>query len=109
MKALPICLLFLLLLSACDKGYEVRFTNYYTEPVDSVVVGVNKVVFQDVAFKQTTGYQPLAKGKYGVTIISRSKKIIYGSVEIPATGTGKYTIQVDGIKQVAQLQDELKN
>lgn len=89
-----------ILLSACSKGYEVRLTNYYTEALDSVVIGNNDLVYTNVEFKATTNYYKLNKGKYPVLFIPKSKKKIKSSIHIPKSGSGKRTIQIDAIEQV---------
>jgi hypothetical protein len=91
--------------ASCDKGYEVRFTNYYTESMDSVIIGDNKLVFTLVEFKQTTEYRTIKKGKYQITCISKSKKKFYDEMVIPSRGSGKRTIQIDGINQISVLED----
>jgi hypothetical protein len=102
---LLILILPLLLFASCGKGYEVRFTNYYTEPIDSVVIGENKLVLKDVELQDDTDYYALSKGKYNVQIISKTKKRFYTSITIPASGTGKRTIQIDAIEQIYVLEE----
>lgn len=98
-------LVFFILVS-CDKGYQVRFTNFYIEPMDSVIVGNNKIVYKDVALETTTDYYKLAKGKYAIRFITKTKKNFYSSISIPSKGTGKRTIQIDGIEQVSIFEEE---
>lgn len=95
----------LALLSSCDKGYEVRFTNYYIEPMDSVVLGNNKVVFKNIGLENSSDYSKIAKGSYHITLITRSKKKFYSSLVIPNKGSGKRTIQIDGINQISILEE----
>ena len=71
---LLVLILPVVLFTSCGKGYEVRFTNYYTEPIDSVVIGENKLVLKDVELQDDTDYYALSKGKYSVQIISKTKK-----------------------------------
>lgn len=98
-------LVFLVLMSSCDKGYEVRFTNYYLEPIDSVVVGANEIVFKSIPFNGTTEFVKLRQGTYGVNITSSSKKKFSTSITIPKSGTGKRTIQIDGTKAIYILEE----
>jgi len=98
-------ILLLALMSSCDKGYEVRFTNYYIEPMDSVVIGSAKVVFRDIKFGVTTDFSEISYGNYSVMFVSRSKKRFYSRIDIPKSGTGKRTIQIDGITQIAVLEE----
>lgn len=100
-----ILILPLALFTSCGKGYEVRFTNYYTEPIDSVVIGENKLVLKDVELQDDTDYYALSKGKYSVQIISKTKKRFYSSITIPTSGTGKRTIQIDAIEQIYILEE----
>jgi hypothetical protein len=93
-----------LLLSSCGKGYQVRFTNYYIEEMDSVIVGNNKIVFTDVKPEAATGYKKLSKGDYAILFITKTKKKFTGTINVPTTGTGKRTIEIDGITQVAILE-----
>jgi hypothetical protein len=95
-----------LLLAACDKGYEVRFTNYYTEPIDSLVIGSYQVVFEDIAPETSTGYKPVTRGNHSLKFITRSGRRIYSTMPIPSKGTGKRTVQIDGIEQVHIFEEE---
>lgn len=101
----PLLLILLFLLTSCDKGYEVRVTNYYIEPLDSVVVGDNKLIYKSIALETTSDYQKLAKGKYQILFITKTKKRINSSFSIPSKGTGKRTIEIDAIEQVTILED----
>lgn len=92
-------------LVSCDKGYEVRFTNYYIEPMDSVVVGSNKIVYKSVDLETTTDYYKLSKGKYTILFITKTKKKFYSNITIPSKGSGKRTIQIDGIEQVSVFEE----
>jgi hypothetical protein len=94
-----------LLFVSCDKGYEVRFTNYYIEPVDSVIIGSNKIVFKNIELQATTGYEKISKGKYSIQCVSHGKKRFFSSISIPGSGKGKRTIQIDGINQISILEE----
>jgi len=100
---LPFSLCFAL--ASCDKGYEIRFTNYYIEPIDSVVIGSNKIVFKSIALETSTDYSQISKGNYGIQIITKTKKHFYSSIFISSKGTGKRTIQIDGIEQISILEE----
>ena len=91
--------------SSCNKGYEVSFSNYYTDTMDSVIVGNNAVVFVNVAPGTKTGYQKIGKGKHTVRMIARSKKSIYAQLNIAGSGSGRRVIQIDAIEQVSILED----
>lgn len=95
----------MIFMSSCDKGYEVRVTNYYIEPMDSVVVGENDLVFKNVGLQMTSDFEKLSKGQYSVTFITNKKKKFYSSISIPNSGTGKRTIQIDAIVQIAILEE----
>ena len=95
----------LIFFCSCDKGYEVRFSNFYTEPMDSVVVGDNKVVFTDTELQASTEYRKINKGKYLITCISRSKKKFQSEFTVPNRGSGKRTIQIDGVSQISILEE----
>ena len=82
-----------------------RFTNYYIEQMDSVVVGNNKVVFKDVLPEATTEFNNLSKGDYNIRFVSKTKKRFTSKISIPKNGTGKRTIQIDGITQVSILEE----
>ncbi len=88
---------FLLFLVSCDKGYELRFRNYYIEAMDSVIIGENKLVFTNVAINNSTEFKSISKGTYGVKCISKSKKVFESQIEIPKSGSGKRTVQTDGL------------
>jgi len=94
-----------ILFSSCDKGYEVRFTNFYTEAMDSVIIGDPKITFTNIAQETTTPYQKIIRGDHSIRMVTKSKKVFFGVVPIPGSGTGKRTIQVDGIKQISILED----
>jgi hypothetical protein len=99
-------LLIMVLLSSCDKGYEARFVNYYNEGMDSVIVGASGAIFTNVAFKQTTDYLPVKQGRHALEFITASKKRFIGVFTVPGTGTGRYTIQIDGIQQISILEED---
>ena len=98
-------ILSVLLLTACDKGYEVRFTNYYIEPMDSVIIGNRMIVFTGVELQASTGYNAIGKGKHSIECVSRTKKRFSSEINIPSTGKGKRTIQIDGINQISILEE----
>jgi len=92
-------------LPACDKGYRVRFTNYYAEPIDSVIIGSNRLIFAGIARDSTTDFNKISQGKHSVLIISKTKKRFSTDLEIPKSGSGDRTIQIDGINQVSILEE----
>lgn len=92
-------------LASCGKGYEVRFANYYTEEMDSVIIGNNKLVITSVKPGQTTNFYKISKGHYTFTCISKSKKRFSSEFFIPSQGSGKRTIQIDGIQQISVLEE----
>jgi len=94
-----------ILLAACDKGYEVRFSNFYREKMDSVNIGEGRVIFTGVGIQQTTEFRKITKGEYMVRCKASDKKTFHVMLSIPSTGSGKRTIQVDGISQVAVLEE----
>jgi len=96
---------FVFLFLSCSKGYEVRFTNYYIEPMDSVVIGDRLVVFKNIALKSATGYEKIQNGKHQVTCITKKKKRFYSTVTISKTGGGKKSIQLDAISNFSVLED----
>jgi len=98
-----LCLTFFV--TSCDKGYQVRFTNYYIEPMDSVAISGSKIVFKNVGLQETTEYFKIDKGNYPVIFYTVSKQEISSSITIPDKGTGLYNIQIDGIKQVSLLKE----
>ena len=94
-----------LFFASSDKGYKQSFANYYTEAMDSVVVGNNKIVFQNVQPLETTGFYNINKGTYGVTFITKSKKKFYSSITVPKTGTGNKTLEIDATVQIQVLEE----
>lgn len=102
---IPLLSILALTISSCDKGYQVRFTNYYTEPMDSVIIGNDYIIYTDVELQGTTGYKKLMAGKHGVRMITRSKKEIFSDFTIPSKGSGNRTFQIDAIQQTALLED----
>jgi len=106
-KCLPY-LLFLsfgFVLASCGKGYKVRVANYYTEDLDSVIVGNYKVVFADIARNQTSDFKNLSKGKYQVVFRAKNNKSFRSEVFIPSSGTGQRTLQIDGSTQIVILEE----
>lgn len=87
----------LILITSCDKGYEVRFRNYYLEPMDSVIIGDNKVVYTNIEVKASTEFKSISQGTYMLKCISKSNKVFESQLEIPKNGSGQRTIQVDGL------------
>lgn len=94
-----------LFFSSCSKGYEVSFSNYYTESMDSVIVGHNAVVFVNVGTGAQTDYQKIGKGEHSVKMITHSKKVIYSRLSISGSGGGRRIIQIDAIEQISILED----
>lgn len=90
---------------SCDKGYEVRFSNYYIEPMDSVIIGNNKVVFVKTPLETTTEFRKITKGNYHIICVSENKKRFYSQISIPSKGSGKRTVQIDGINQISILEE----
>ncbi len=95
----------MVLLSSCDKGYDLRFTNYYLEPMDSVIVGANVIVFTNVETQSSSDFRGIKKGKYGVTCISKSKKHFTTEIEIPSKGGGQRSLQIDGLGTFVLLEE----
>ena len=100
-----IFLFILLLFYSCDKGYQVRFTNYYTEPMDTVTIGQGVGLFVNVPFNVPTKFMSIKKGTYIIRMVSKSRAIIHSSITIPDKGTGKRTIEIDGLKTVNILEE----
>ncbi|PBQ31217.1 hypothetical protein CNR22_05365 [Sphingobacteriaceae bacterium] len=90
---------------SCDKGYDIRCTNYYLEPLDSVVVGDNMIVFKNVGLESSTEFSHAKRGQYAIKIITKSKKKFNSSIWIPGKGSGKRTIQIDAIEQINILEE----
>mgnify|MGYP006919234530 CR=1 FL=1 len=96
---------FTLLLCSCSKGYDVRFVNYYTEAMDSVIIGNKTIVFTNVAPEKETDFRHLKRGQYKFTCISHSGKHFSSEFFIPGNGSGKRTIQIDAIAQLSVLEE----
>lgn len=95
----------LFFLNSCSKGYEIRCTNYSTEPMDSVIIGNKKIVFVNVPRLGVSHYSSLKSGSYTIELISSSKKHYRSSVSIAKSGSGKRSIQIDGTGAVSILED----
>lgn len=93
------------LLVSCSKGYEVRFANYSTERMDSVIIGNNKLVFTNVERQTETEYSGLKAGNYAVVCVSESKKRQSSSISLSRNGNGKRIIQIDGTGTINILED----
>src|ERR1044071_3519722 len=92
--------LLVLLLSSCDKGYEVRFKSYYLEEVDSVIIGNHAVVFSGVPTYSATSFAKITRGQHAVRIKTETKQF-FSVCPIPGNGEGKRTLQIDAIGQIA--------
>ena len=92
-------------LTSCGKGYDVRFTNYNTEVIDTVIIGKNSVVFSQIERLTTTDYKKISTGNQTIKCITKTKKIYSSSISIPKKGTGKRTIQIDGLNSISILED----
>jgi hypothetical protein len=73
--------------------------------MDSVVVGQNKLIFQNIAQETKTGFNTITKGNYTIRCISKTKKVFYSTITIPKSGTGSRTIQIDGVNQISILEE----
>lgn len=103
---LPLLLLLMVLVfSACDKGYTVRFTNYSLNHMDSVIVAENGVVFTNIEVQTVTSYLPIKKGTYSIECITKGKSKFYSTITIPKNGTGKRSIQIDGTNSIVVLEE----
>lgn len=100
----PYFALLLLICCSCDKGYEIRFSNFYLEPMDSVRIG-SEMVFTNVERNTTTSFKPIKSGEYAVTCITRSKLRLDTSIQIPKKGSGSRSLQVDGLKVFSLLEE----
>lgn len=91
--------------SSCGKGYEVRFTNYNTELIDSLIIGNSDIVFAQTDRQASTEYKKITSGEKTIRCITKTKKIYSSSISIPKRGTGKRTIQIDGLNRISVLED----
>lgn len=89
-----------LLFVSCDKGYDVRVTNYYIETLDSVVIGDRQIVFSSILPESTTDFKHITRGQHSVIFYTKSNQKFYYSFFISSKGSGKRTIQIDAIKQI---------
>lgn len=98
-------LIFSIIFSSCGKGYEVRLTNYNTEAIDSLIIGNSAIVFAQIDRQATTEYEKITSGEKTIRCITKTKKIYSSSISIPKKGTGKRTIQIDGLNRISILED----
>ncbi|MBL7912921.1 MAG: hypothetical protein JNJ41_17790 [Bacteroidia bacterium] len=94
-----------LFFSSCGKGYEVRVTNYNTELLDTVIVGKEPVIFVKIERQTTTEYKKIDSGDQSIRIITKTKKEYTSTLSVPKRGTGKRTIQIDGLNRISVLED----
>ncbi|MCU0360756.1 MAG: hypothetical protein MUF75_08570 [Bacteroidia bacterium] len=104
LATIVLCLV-LLIFSSCDKGYNLRFINYYLEPMDSVVVGANVLVFKNVETQSSSDFLEIKKGTYGVTCITKTKKKFTTEITIPSKGSGQRSLQIDGLATFVLLEE----
>jgi hypothetical protein len=98
-------LIFSIIFSSCGKGYEVRLTNYNTEVIDSLIIGKSDIVFAQTDRQATTEYKKISSGEKTIRCVTKTKKIYSSSISIPKRGTGKRTIQIDGLNRISVLED----
>ncbi|MBA2613481.1 MAG: hypothetical protein H0U95_16060 [Bacteroidetes bacterium] len=91
--------------SACGKGYEARITNYDNEPLDTVIIGNNIIIFTKIEREATTEYRKITSGDQAIKFITKTKKVYTGKISVPKKGTGKRTIQIDGLNNISILED----
>jgi hypothetical protein len=94
-----------LLFSSCSKGSQVRFSNYYIEKMDSVVIGNNEIIFTNILPQTNSDYADVKKGNYSVKCITKSKKIFSTNLSISKNSAKKQSIQMDGLNQLSVLED----
>lgn len=102
---IPLIMLGLILLTSCEVGYEIRFSNYSTEVADSVIIGEQKIVYTGVPEMTSTDYQPIKRGHYDIAIKMKSGKRYTSNTFISGIGSGKLSLQVDAIGQVSVQAD----
>ena len=90
--------------SSCGKGYQVRVTNYNTEELDSVIIGKD-IVFKVIERQATTDYSKIKSGNQSIKCITKTKKIYSSTISVPKKGTGKRTVQIDGLNSISILED----
>ena len=73
--------------------------------MDSVIIGNNKTVFTAIDPSATTEFRKISKGSYNISCVSKSKVRFNSSIFISRYGSGKRTIQVDGLGQVSILEE----
>lgn len=105
MMTIVVLLIGAFLFTACDRGYEIRFSNYSTEIADSVVIGDKKIVYTKIPEMTSSEYQPIKRGNYDISILMRSGKRYYSNTFISGFGTGRLSLQVDAIGQVSVQAD----
>jgi hypothetical protein len=98
-------LLGLVLFTSCDKGYDLRFVNFYLEPMDSVIVGSDVLVFTNIETQSSSAFMKIKKGTYGVRCISKTKKQFSTEINIPSKGSGQRSLQIDGLATFVLLEE----
>jgi hypothetical protein len=91
------------LFGSCDKGYRVRFANYHTERMDTVLIG-DKLYFTLVEPQQVTEYLKVTRGTHGVKLVTKSGLNFHSEMKIPSSGSGDRTLQIDAISQIDVLE-----
>ncbi len=100
---LLLCIVSLMFLTGCDKGYRLRVSNYYTATLDSVIVGERTIVVKDLAPMTSSEYQKIKRGQYFIRLMSGNKTFTT-SIFIPGKGEGNRSVQIDGIEQVSIIE-----
>lgn len=73
--------------------------------MDSVIVGNKLLVFTNIGLESASDYEKLQKGKHTITCITKTKRKFYSIINIPGSGTGKKSIQIDAINNFSFLED----
>jgi hypothetical protein len=96
----------MLSLLSCDKGYEIRFMNYYNEPMDSVLIGYPpQVIFTNMEKNTSSEYKKITRGMHVVRMVTKSRAHIRADVFVSSKGTGKRSIFIDAIGQISFLEE----
>jgi hypothetical protein len=95
--------------SACLKPAtsKIRVSNFFTERLVLVAVGIDEVEFKDVEKQTQTEYKDLGFGSYSVFVETLSGKRFETVIRPEKYKKGKFTILLDGIGRLS-VQDDLK-
>ncbi|MBS1650453.1 MAG: hypothetical protein JSU07_00445 [Bacteroidetes bacterium] len=93
------------LITSCQKDFQLRFSNLYTEDIDSVLVGNKTAVFTSIARQTKSSYQSIKVGSYNVVCVTKSKVRLPFNINLSGRSGGNRTMQLDGVGSFVVIEE----